>query len=146
MIITMDLLERLEQMSQSEIELLNLTEKNSKAAVDFCIKIKEKYRFRAKEERILIASEIIKDDTISHSRLRTYYTYNNFLMFKAEDELYLQIDLNVYYCLMSKDLLERDLLGGEEYKFDKRVNTLYYDEKLAKVGHMIADIYSVLLE
>jgi len=150
MIITTDLLEHLEQMSKSEIELLALTEKNSKIAIEFCMKIKEKYKFMAKEEKILIASEIIKDDENSYNQLRVYYTYNDCLIIKSRDELYIQLELsdvlNVYYCLMSKDLLGRNLLGGEEFEFDKRVNKLYYDKKLSKVGILIADIYSVLLK
>ena len=145
MIITNELLEKLEKTSVSEVELVKAMKEFAKIAVEFCQTMKEKYRFKAKEDKILLASEILKDENIEINNLKVYYTHDGELIIKNGDELYFHVKLSemdtLYYCLLSTYLFNND-----EYEFDKKVNKMYHDEKLAKIGVIINDIYNVLLK
>ena len=145
MIITNELLEKLEKTSASEIELAKAMKDFGKIAVDFCKIMKEKYRFKAKEDKILIASELLKDEKVEINKLKVYYTHNNELLIKNCDELYFHAELSefdtVYFCLLSFYFLNND-----EYEFDKKVNKMYYDKKLARIGVIIYDIYNALVK
>lgn len=145
MVITSNLLERLEKASEAEVELAKVMKESKKISLEFCENIRDKYRFKAKEDKILLARELVKDKEIEINNLKVYYTHNNELMIKNGEELYFQINLSetdtVYYCLLSKYFLSSD-----EYEFDKKVNKMYHDEKLAKIGVIIYDVYKVLLK
>lgn len=145
MIITNELLEKIEKMPCEEVELATISKESSEIAEKFRTELLENFRFKAGEDKILIASEKIINKNICENDLKIYYTYSGQLLIKNGDELYFQVSLNefdtLYYCLFA-----RVLSDNSKYEFDKKVSKMYYDKKLARIGNIIYDIYNVFIK
>lgn len=144
MLITNELMERLEKVTEQEVTLAKVMKDKAKIAVDFARILSDKYRFKANEDKILIASESIKNESVGMINLKIYYTYSGDLVIKSKNEPFFQVKISdidtLYYCLLSMYFF-----NNCDYEFDKRVNTMYHDEKLSKIGLIICDIYSTLI-